>query len=157
MNTNGRGTVYTYSDSGLEPARKVFQASESSLYSLVNPQNLDINGDSVVNNTDAQTVINFTLDATYNDGSHGAGYYEGNRPLDWKLGDIYHSTPVVIGAPAFFFTDNNYQAFYNTYQNRATMIYVGTNDGFLHGFSNTDGKAKNLPSFQNASLENCRI
>ena len=137
MNTSGRGTIYTYTDSGLEPARKVFQASESSLYSLVNPLNQDINGDGNVDNTDAQTVINFTLDSNYS-----GGIYKGNRPLDWKLGDIYHSTPVVIGAPAFFFTDNNYQAFYNTYQNRETMIYVGTNDGFLHGFSNTDGSEK---------------
>ena len=29
MNTSGRGTVYTWTDSGLNPLRKVFQASES--------------------------------------------------------------------------------------------------------------------------------
>lgn len=92
MNTSGRGTIYTYTDSGLNPAIKTFQASESSLYSLVNPLNEDINGDLAVNNTDAQTVIDFTLDSNYSGGT-----YKGNRPLDWKLGDIYHSTPVVIG------------------------------------------------------------
>ena len=112
------------------------------LYPLVNPLNEDINGDTVINNTDAQTVINFTLDSNYNDGTHGSGYYKGNRPLDWKLGDIYHSTPVVIGAPAFFFTDNSYQTFYNTYSGREMMIYVGANDGFLHAFKNTDGSEK---------------
>jgi hypothetical protein len=137
MNTSGRGTVYTYTDSGLNPTKKVFQASESSLYSLVNPLNEDINGDTVVNNADAQTVINFTLDSNYS-----GGKYKGNRPLDWKLGDIYHSTPVVVGGPAFFFDDSSYQTFYNTYRNRETMIYVGTNEGFLHGFSNTDGSEK---------------
>jgi hypothetical protein len=142
MNTNGRGTVYTWVDSGLNPLRKIFQASDSSLYPLVNPLNEDINGDTVVNNTDAQTVINFTLDSTYTDAIHGSGYYKGKRPLDWKLGDIYHSTPVVIGEPAFFFTENNYQTFYNTYRTREMMIYVGANEGFLHGFKNTDGSEK---------------
>lgn len=142
MNGSGRGTIYTYTDSGLNPTRKVFQASDTTLYPLVNPLYQDINGDGPVNDTDAQTVINFTLDPNYNDGTHVAGNYKGNRPLDWKLGDIYHSTPVVIGKPAFFFTDNNYQAFSSANKTRETMVYVGTNDGFLHGFKNTDGSEK---------------
>ncbi|MGA2316185.1 MAG: PilC/PilY family type IV pilus protein [Thermodesulfobacteriota bacterium] len=136
-NPKKRGTVYTWTDSGLNPPRKVFQASDDTLYPLVNPSNKDINGDGAHDNKDAQTIINFTLDSNYNGGT-----YKGNRPLDWVLGDIYHSTPVVIGAPAFFFTDNNYQTFYNTYSTRETMIYVGANDGFLHAFSNTDGSEK---------------
>jgi len=137
MNTSGRGSIYTWTDSGLNPSRKVFQTSESTLYPLVNPLNEDINGDTVINDTDAKTVINFTLDSNYNGGT-----YKGNRPLDWKLGDIFHSTPVVIAEPAFFFTENNYQTFYNTYNTRETMIYVGANDGFLHAFKNTDGSEK---------------
>ena len=137
MNTSGRGSIYTWTDSGLNPPIKVFQASESTLYPLVNPLNEDINGDTVINNTDAQTVINFTLDSNYD-----GGKYKGKRPLDWVLGDIYHSTPVVIGEPSFFFTENNYSTFYNTYKGREMMIYVGANDGFLHAFKNTDGSEK---------------
>jgi Tfp pilus tip-associated adhesin PilY1 len=49
---------------------------------------------------------------------------------------------VVISEPAFFFTENNYKDFYNTNKGRETMIYVGTNDGMLHGFMNTDGNEK---------------
>jgi type IV pilus assembly protein PilY1 len=49
---------------------------------------------------------------------------------------------VVIAGPSFFFTENNYSTFYNTYKDREMMIYVGANDGFLHAFKNTDGSEK---------------
>jgi len=111
MKSDGRGTVYTWVEDKLNPARVDFNSGNSSLYPLVNPLNEDINENSAVDEDDAKTVINFTLDATYNDGIHGAGYYKGKRPLDWKLGDIYHSTPVVIGEPAFFYSENNYKIF----------------------------------------------
>jgi hypothetical protein len=137
MNTSGRGSIYTWTDSGLNPPRKVFQTSDATLYFLVNPLNEDINGDTVINDTDAQTVINFTLDSNYD-----GGKYKGKRPLDWKLGDIYHSTPVVIAEPAFFFTENNYKDFYNANKGRETMIYVGANEGMLHGFRNKGGSEK---------------
>ena len=160
---NGRGPVYTWTATGLEPAITAFTANQSSLYSLVNPLNEDINNDGVVNNLDAIAVIKFTLEADYNDCDdnvvdkvtktcHGPGYYQGQRAINvsingtiypsWKLGDVYHSTPVVIGAPAFSFTDNNYATFYNNNQNREVIIYVGTNDGMLHAIRDTDGTEK---------------
>jgi hypothetical protein len=146
---NGRGTVYTWADTGLNPARKLFNDSVSSLYPLVypDPRTEDINGDTLYDNNDAKTIINYTLDPNYD-----GGKYKGRRAINvdikgttyssWKLGDIYHSTPVVIAEPAFFFTENNYTTFYNTNKGRETMIYVGTNDGMLHGFMNTDGNEK---------------
>ena len=140
----GRGVVYTWTDAGLNPVRKEFKVSESSLYSLVNPLSEDIDGDLDVDNDDAKTVINFTLLPEYD-----SGKYKGKRALNvdikgtsypsWKLGDIYHSTPVVIGEPAFLFKDNDYTTFYNANKNRDMMIYVGTNDGMLHGFKDSDG------------------
>jgi hypothetical protein len=150
ITTNGRGTVYTWVDSGLNPTIKLFQDSDPTLYPLVNPLNEDINNDGATNNLDAIGVIKFTLSSKYDDcgdgivdkvtlNCHGPGYYKGKRPLDWILGDVYHSTPVVIGEPSFFFTENNYQTFYNNYKGREMMIYVGTNEGMLHGFKNTDG------------------
>jgi len=146
MKTFGRGKVYTWTDSGLNPTLKEFKASETSLYTPtnhVNPSNDDIDGDGVTDNfVDEQTIINFTLDPNYNDGKNGAGYYKGKRSIDWKLGDIYHSTPVVIGEPSFFFTENDYKSFYLANKNRDVVIYVGTNDGMLHAFNNTDGSEK---------------
>jgi hypothetical protein len=156
--------VYTWTDTTLNPLRIEFKASESTLYSLVNPLGEDINNDGLPNDLDAIGVIKFTLDPNYNDcddsvvdkvtsACHGAGYYKGKRAINvdikgtsypsWKLGDVWHSTPVVIAGPAFYFgTENNYNSFYTNYAWRDVMIYVGTNDGMLHGFKNTDGNEK---------------
>jgi hypothetical protein len=141
----GRGTVYTWIAAGLNPARLEFKVSESSIYPFVNPLAEDIDGDLDVDNDDAKTVINYTLLPEYNSGT-----YKGRRAVNvdikgtsypsWKLGDIYHSTPVVIAEPAFLFKDASYTAFYNSNKNREKMIYVGTNDGMLHGFRNSDGR-----------------
>lgn len=131
MKNNGRGSVYTWTASGLKPPRVLFDPGDSSLYPLVypNPRNEDINGDNSKDDNDAKTIINFTLDP-----NHGGGIYKGKRAIDWKLGDIYHSTPVVVGGPAFYFSENNYSAFYNNNKNRERMVYVGANDGMLHAF-----------------------
>jgi len=146
VTNNGRGIIYTWTGNNPNPPRIEFKASDPTLYPLVNPpvlpdypNGIDINLDTIVDNNDAKTVINFTLDSNYSDGVHPAGYYQGRRPVDWKLGDIYHSTPLVVGAPAFFFTENNYATFYLTNKNREMMIYAGANDGVLHAFKNTDG------------------
>ena len=150
MNSKGRGPVYTRVADGTNPARVNFKENEASLYPLVNPSDEDINGDGFfdvkdpkkIGNLDANTVINFTLDPNFNDGVHGAGFYKGKRPVDWMLGDIYHSTPVIIGEPAFFFTDHQYDKFYEEQKDREVLIYVGTNDGMLHAFRNSDGSEK---------------
>lgn len=166
ISIHGRGAVYTWTDTGLNPARKEFKESESSLWPLVYPapRTEDINGDALYNDNDAKTIINFTLEANYN-----SGIYKGKRAINvdikgttyssWKLGDIYHSTPVVIGEPAFFFTENNYKDFYNTNKGRETMIYVGSNDGMLHGFMNTDGNEKFaiIPKSLLGKLKNLKV
>ncbi len=57
----------------------------------------------------------------------------------WKLGDIIHSAPVVVGAPPdrfdFIYHDQSYYAYYQHYRNRENVVYVGANDGMLHAFS----------------------
>lgn len=143
----GRGPVYTWVESNINPQRKEFKVSESILYSLVNPSGEDIDGDGDVDNDDAKTIINFTLNPEYD-----GGKYKGRRAINvnisgtvypsWKLGDIYHSTPVVIGEPPFYFKDSSYISFYNENKNRETIIYVGTNDGMLHAIRNSDGREK---------------
>ena len=60
----------------------------------------------------------------------------------WKLGDIIHSTPVVVGAPNSFTEDEDYQSFMNTWVNREKVVYVGGNDGMLHSFRAADGHEK---------------
>ncbi len=53
-----------------------------------------------------------------------------------RLGDIFHSNPVVIGPPTSFIEESSYGDFKTTsgIQHRDRVIVAGANDGFLHGF-----------------------
>jgi len=56
-----------------------------------------------------------------------------------KLGDIFHSKPVVVGPPSLFYFDEGYStggtsSFVNLKAQRKRVVYVGTNDGMLHAF-----------------------
>lgn len=88
----------------------------------------------VDNATEAAEIINWTR------GSWVEGYRE--RSDDWKLGDIIHSTPVVVGAPNNFTLDEDYQNFMDNHANREKVVYVGSNDGMLHAFSAASGQEK---------------
>jgi type IV pilus assembly protein PilY1 len=57
----------------------------------------------------------------------------------WYLGDIVHSTPVVVGAPANYQVSPTYQSFYENNRERRKMVYVGANDGMLHAFDAQSG------------------
>lgn len=82
-----------------------------------------------VDNTQARNdVVNYVL-----------GYNHDNNA---KLGDIFHSKPVVVGPPSRFFFDQGYSSeepdgstsFADAKATRRRVIYVGTNDGMLHAF-----------------------
>lgn len=62
------------------------------------------------------------------------------------LGDIVNSTPVYVGKPnarlyagATFTGATSYAAFAANQDNRAAVVYVGANDGMLHGFNASTG------------------
>ena len=61
-----------------------------------------------------------------------------NNPVNitWRLGDIVHSTPTVVGKPTesyhLLYKDSTYVEFYLKYQHRRSVIYFGANDGMLH-------------------------
>jgi type IV pilus assembly protein PilY1 len=59
----------------------------------------------------------------------------------WRLGDIFHSNPLVVGSPSFFLSEPSYAAFSAIYNQRDQVIYAGTNDGFLRGFHAGDWDA----------------
>ncbi len=63
-------------------------------------------------------------------------YISPSGPL--KLGDIFHSNPLLIAEPenVFFFNANlhNYQDFFNKHKRRRRVLYTGANDGLLHAF-----------------------
>ncbi|MDF1644799.1 MAG: PilC/PilY family type IV pilus protein [Pseudomonadales bacterium] len=57
----------------------------------------------------------------------------------WRLGDIIHSSPIVVGAPGQHYhtqyNDYSYQAYIDHYKDRRQVLYVGANDGMLHAFN----------------------
>ena len=158
MNINGRGPVYTWVQQKVDPNRENFSVGNvNKLDSSVNnnpPEDLDWNpvihviGDGKIDKNDSITIINFIPDASYgyyNDGTKDVYPYAGTRSFNWKLGDIYHSTPTVVGAPALNVSDSDfpkpYSQFKTSFNNRETVVYVGANDGMLHAFG-ADGNEK---------------
>jgi Tfp pilus tip-associated adhesin PilY1 len=53
-----------------------------------------------------------------------------------KMGDVFHSSPVLVGPPnqfAYFAANlHGYQDFRTTYQHRRRVLYFGANDGLYH-------------------------
>lgn len=66
------------------------------------------------------------------------------------LGDIVYSNPVYVGRPEMRYEDDpshdpgdgtgTYSSFRNSNSGRTPVIYVGSNDGQLHGFRASDGE-----------------
>ncbi len=70
------------------------------------------------------------------------------RERNGRLGDIVHSGPVFAGAPESNWPDvapfpggvgETYSEYREAQANRPGVVYVGGNDGMLHGFRRTDG------------------
>ncbi|MHB1331034.1 MAG: pilus assembly protein [Sulfuriferula sp.] len=82
----------------------------------------------------------------------GSAANEGTGPSNFrprnisKLGDIVDSGPYYVGAPDSNYSDTlesvPYSTFLNANKNRTPMIYVGANDGMLHGFDAATGNEK---------------
>jgi type IV pilus assembly protein PilY1 len=68
-------------------------------------------------------LINFVIGLDSYDSDKDHVYYDEKR--DTILGDILHSRPLIVD-----------------YSSTQRVIYVGTNDGMLHAFSDTDGSEK---------------
>lgn len=56
-----------------------------------------------------------------------------------RLGDIVNSNIWVTTKPNLGYTFDNYASFRTTQATRPGMVYVGANDGMLHGFDTTTG------------------
>ncbi|MDG1819331.1 MAG: PilC/PilY family type IV pilus protein [Porticoccaceae bacterium] len=63
------------------------------------------------------------------------------------LGDIISSIPTYVGPPGrFYFSSTDfpegasYASFKTAYKNRDPMVYVGSNNGMLHGFKTVNGR-----------------
>ncbi|MCI5181143.1 MAG: hypothetical protein D3921_01180 [Candidatus Electrothrix sp. AW1] len=94
-------------------------------------------------------------------------YYEKNgKGHTWRLGDVIHSTPIVVSRPAeaynYIYRDPTYNDFVDKWSKRRSVVYFGANDGMLHAVNagfyfengnkfcctdelNTDGTCKESP------------
>lgn len=69
------------------------------------------------------------------------------RPVS-VLGDIVNSNPIFVGPPNAGYSDVDhpgYSSFATTFSTRKPVVYVGANDGMLHGFDTSIDTATNLP------------
>jgi len=66
-------------------------------------------------------------------------YISGTSTIN-KLGDVINSQAQYVGRPNFGYGDASYAAFSLAQQNRTKMVYVGANDGMLHGFNGLTGE-----------------
>jgi hypothetical protein len=60
----------------------------------------------------------------------------------WKMGDVNHSTPVVVGPPSEdpAYMGAGYAEFQLAYASRPKVLYIGANDGMLHCFDTATGE-----------------
>ncbi len=80
-------------------------------------------------------VLGPLLQDVNNDNAGLIGFVRGEE-RDWKLGDINHSNPLVVGPPSGDpdLKGDGYEDFAAAWENRPKYIYVGANDGMLHCF-----------------------
>lgn len=59
-----------------------------------------------------------------------------------RLGDIVNSNLWLVDKPSAPYLDSTYTAFKQSQASRTPMLYIGANDGFLHGFDANTGQEK---------------
>jgi type IV pilus assembly protein PilY1 len=118
-------TIYT----AISGARSNFTTSNTSLtYSMLN----------AADDTEKNNIINFIRGYdTYDEDNDG----NTAEQRQWKLGDIFHSTPALVAPPSKFSTDPSYNTFKNTstVASRTTILLGGSNDGMMHAINESNG------------------
>ena len=76
--------------------------------------------------------------------NEGTGANFRTRTNSFKLGDIVDSSPIFVGAPINLpdLETTPHSSFREAYVSRREMVYVGANDGMLHGFDAATGQEK---------------
>lgn len=91
-----------------------------------------------------QGRLNYVRGDRSMEGSDSSGYPATKpfRERRSRQGDIINSVVWFTGAPLSNYALNGYAAFTRSNKARAQMIYVGGNDGMLHGFAASDGSER---------------
>lgn len=94
--------------------------------------------------TKGEQRLNYVRGERSLEGSEANGYTTAKpyRQRQSRQGDIINSDVWYTGAPAGDSLLKGYAAFVRNNKTRPAMLYVGGNDGMLHGFSAADGEEK---------------
>jgi type IV pilus assembly protein PilY1 len=95
--------------------------------------------------------LNYLRGQSGNEGDDAsAGEFRPRPATAGKLGDIIHSSPVFVGKPPFSQRDTApfpaatladlYSTFVSSKTSRREIVYIGANDGMLHGFDANTGE-----------------
>lgn len=96
---------------------------------------VDLDGNGIGDDLDGDGQVDYTYT------KRDRRYYDENigSTITWRLGDIIHSTPILVASPAehydLLYKDRSYLKFAGEYNNRRHVIYVGGNDGMMHAFN----------------------
>ncbi len=133
-----------------------FRWTTSGTNSLTSDEQTALNTDPTTSTADGQgqARLHYLRGDSTNEGT-GNNYRV--RVSGFKLGDIVNSSPIFVGGPVYLpdsLETALHSSFRSTHVNRTQMIYVGANDGMLHGFDDATGleKIAYVPSMVYANL-----
>jgi len=102
--------------------------------------------------TDGADYLNYLRgDRTNEVGSTATGSTNAYRTRTSLLGDIEGSKALPIGPPAFPFSDSynpGYTGFKGAWNNRRTVVYVGSNNGMLHAINGALQRTNATPGLE---------
>jgi len=164
IKTNGTGPNGSQWDAGQKLTQKNYDAARVIVsYDRANQQGIPFRWANL--SSTAQTLFNLNADTGSADGlgTKRVNYLRGQRAFETNkggmfrdrhtiLGDIVHSNPALINAPAFHYPDTwvnssfdtsiPYSSFkFGAMQNRMETLYIGSNDSMLHGFDTATRQA----------------
>ncbi len=113
------------------------------ILSSLTPLSLKIGATSCPNTTNtewlsttscAHLALNFTMAEPSTDAMPDFTFQPFQSRAGSAMGDVFHSTPAVVGPPGADLSDESYRTFASLHATRKTVLYVATNDGLLHAF-----------------------
>lgn len=131
--SNSKGIPFRWPSNPASPSTSELDISQSAM--------LNINPSSGSNDGLGAARLNF-LRGDQSQEQQNGGTFRDRKVI---LGDIIHSSPLLVGPPKFPYPNSlepvgqAYSDFKTLYANRQTMIYVGSNGGMLHAFDATTG------------------
>jgi type IV pilus assembly protein PilY1 len=126
--SNGKGIPFKWPLVPATPLASEMDAAQSTMLNT-DPNTSTVDGKGSLR-------LNFLRGDQSNEGA-SAGQF---RIRSSTLGDIIDSSPILVKAPQANYLTSDYLAFKSTYANRTPVIYVGANDGMLHGINANNGR-----------------